>query len=70
MINEIFTGENNEDTLEVFKEKSDRKKQKTDEQPDTTHMPDLESEESTAQRRSQSGQGLNRLLDYQLLQLN
>ena len=31
MINEIFTGENNEDTLEVFKEKSDRKKQKTDE---------------------------------------
>ena len=30
-------------------------------------MPDLESEESTAQRRSQSGQGLNRLLDYQLL---
>ena len=31
MINEIFTGENNEDTLEVFEEKSDRKKQKTDE---------------------------------------
>ena len=31
---------------------------KTDEQSDTTDMPDLESEESAAQRRNQRGQGL------------
>ena len=28
-----------------------------DEQPDTTDMPDLESEESAEQRRNQKGQG-------------
>ena len=52
--NEIFTGEiesvkaNNEGTLEVFKKKSDREK-KSDEQPDTTHMPKLEGDESAEQ---------------------
>ena len=40
MVNEIFTEEiesvkaNNEGTLEGFKEKSDREKQESDEQPD------------------------------------
>ena len=54
MANEIFTGEiesvkaNNEGTLEVFKKKSDREK-KSDEQPDTTHMPKLEGDESAEQ---------------------
>ena len=52
--NEIFTGEiesvkaNSEGTLEVFKKKSDREK-KSDEQPDTTHMPKLEGDESAEQ---------------------
>ena len=32
--------------------------QQSDKQPDTTDMPDLESEESAAQRRNQPGRGL------------
>ena len=32
---------------------------RTDEQPDTTNMPELESEEPTEQRRNQQGKGLN-----------
>ena len=50
MVNEIFTGEsesvevNKEDNLEVFKEKSDKEKQESDEQLDTRDMPELESE--------------------------
>ena len=57
MVDEIFTGEiksvkaNNKGILEVFKEKSDREKQESDEKPDTTDMPELEGE--------QSGQGSN-----------
>ena len=45
--------------LSLFKEiiKPNDKK-KTDEQPDTTNMPDLESEEPTEQRRNQQGKGL------------
>ena len=31
---------------------------KTDEQPDTKNMPELESEESAKQRRNQQGKGL------------
>ena len=65
MVDEIFTGEiksaksNNEDTLEVFKEKTGRKKQDSDEKPDTTDMPELECE--------QSGQGLKMLTPDQML---
>ena len=33
-------------------------KKKPDEQPDTTNMPELESEEPTEQRRNQQGKGL------------
>ena len=40
---------------------------KCDEQPDTTDMPDLKSEESAAQRRNQLGQGLNILTLNQML---
>ena len=45
--------------LSLFKEiiKPNDKK-KTDEQPDTTNMPELESEEPTEQRRNQQGKGL------------
>ena len=55
MVNEIFAGEiksvkaNNEGTLEVFEEKSDREKQESDEQLDTTGMSELESEKSAEQ---------------------
>ena len=48
-------------------EKSDIIKQKFDKQPGTTDMPDLESEESAAQRRNQRGQGLNILTPNQML---
>ena len=59
MVNEIFTGEsesvevNKEDNLEVFKEKSDKEKQESDEQLDTRDMPELESDESAVERRNQ-----------------
>ena len=41
--------------------------QQSDKQPDTTDMPDLESEESAAQRRNQQGQGLKRLTPNQMI---
>ena len=40
---------------------------KTDEQPDTTNMPELESEESAEQRTNQPGKGLNILTQNQML---
>ena len=62
VVNEIFTGEsesvrvNNEGNFEIFKEKLNTEKQESDEQPDITNMPELESEESAAERRNQPGQ--------------
>ena len=38
-----------------------------DEQPDTTDMPELESEESVKQRRNQQGKGLKILTPNQML---
>ena len=61
MANEVFTGEsesaevNKEGIIEVFKEKSNKEKQQSDEEPDTTDMSDLESEESAAERRIKKG---------------
>ena len=58
MANKIFTGEiesveaNNERNLEVFKEKSDKEKQESKKQLDSRDMPELESEESAAERRN------------------
>ena len=66
MADEIFTGINNfvekndEGSLETFKKESD-------EQPDTTDMPNLESENSAAQRRNQRGKGLKILTPNQML---
>ena len=40
---------------------------KTDEQPDTTNIPELESEESAEQRRNQPGKGLKILTPNQML---
>ena len=57
MVNGIFTRNiksveaNNDGILEVFEEKSDRSKQESDEQPDTTNMSELESEESAEQNK-------------------
>ena len=42
---------------------------KSDKQPDTTDMPELESEESAAQRRNQRGQGLKILTSNQMLSI-
>ena len=70
---EIFTGEsmsvrvNEKGDFEIFKEKSDKEKQETDEQPDTTDMSELESEESAAQRKNQPGKGLKVLTPDQML---
>ena len=57
IVNGIFTRNiksveaNNDGILEVFEEKSDRSKQESDEQPDTTNMSELESEESAEQNK-------------------
>ena len=73
MVNEIFTRKsesvevNEKGDLEIFKEKSDTGKQKSDKQPDTTDMPELESEESAAERRNQQGKGLEILTPDQML---
>ena len=70
MVNEIFNGElkrykllddgykplrSKSNQKKKLKKKSDIAERKSDEQPDTTDMPHLESEESAAQRRNQSG---------------
>ena len=41
--------------------------EETDEQPDTTYMPELESEEFAEQRRNQQGKGLKILTPNQML---
>ena len=73
MVDEIFTGNiqsvevNNEGVFELFKEKSDQEKQESDEQPYTTNIPDLETEESAVERRNQQGQVLKILTSDQML---
>ena len=68
----IFTGKiksikaNNKGLPEMFEEKSDRKNQKSDEQPDNTGTPKLESDESAAERRNQQGKGLKLLTPDQM----
>ena len=42
-------------------------KTKSNKQPDTTDMPELESEESAAKRKNQQGQGLKILTPDQML---
>ena len=46
--NKFLTYENDEGSLEIFTKKSDK-------QPDTADIPDLESEKSAAQRKNQQG---------------
>ena len=67
-VNETFNGEikiaevNKEGSFEIFEEK-----QKSGEEPDATDMPELESEESAAERRNKSGRGLKILTPGQML---
>ena len=73
MVNEIFTEEidgvevNKEGNFEFFKENSDKEKQESDEQLDTTDMPELEDEESATERRNQQGQRLEILTPDQMV---
>ena len=47
--------------------KTDHEDNEDTEQPETTVMPDLETEESDAQKRTQKGQGLKILTPQQML---
>ena len=58
---------NKEGNIEIFKEKSNKEKQKSDEEPDTTDMPELESEEPAAEIRNKLGKGLKILTPDQML---
>ena len=53
--------------LPLLKEIMKPNDKRTDEQPDTTNMPELESEESTEQRRNQQGKALKLLTPSQML---
>ena len=53
--------------LLLLKKISKPKDKKTDKQPDTTNMPELESEESAEQRKNQQGRGLKILTPNQML---
>ena len=52
---------------ESIAETTEFRNQKSDEQPDTADMPDLESEESAPQRRNQQGKGLKIVTPNQML---
>ena len=64
-LQEIFMGSKVDE--EVDDEVDDETDGETDEQPDTTDMPELESEKSAAQRREHEGQGLKILTPEQML---
>ena len=53
--------------LSLLKEIIEPNDKKTDEQADTTNMPELKSEESPEQRRNQKGKGLKILTPIQVL---
>ena len=55
------------DGFQVEKDADEEKDGETDEQPDTTDMSELESEESSKQKRNQQGQGLKILTPSQML---
>ena len=68
MVDAIFIGKSksvgvdNEGSFEIFEEK-----QESDEEPVTTDMPELESEESAAERRNQPGKGRKILTPAEML---
>ena len=59
--------DNMENILSLSTEISKSKDKKADEQPDNTHMPELESDESEEQNRKQKGVGLKTLTSSQML---
>ena len=78
-LNKLKPAESREKILPIFRqleetfmgskaeeEVDDEVDDETDEQPDTTYMPELESEESVALRREQEGQGLKILTPQQM----
>ena len=73
MVDKVFTGiskafeENNEGKLEFFEKKSDIERKESDEQPDTTDVPELESEKPAAKRRNQERHRLKILTPDQML---
>ena len=54
----------------INREESDTVRQQSDEQPDTTDMSDLESEEPAAQRKNQQGKVLKILTPNQMLKID
>ena len=58
---------NKEDDFEIFKEKSDKEKQESDEQLGTRDLAELESKESAVEKRNQQGQGLKILTPDRML---
>ena len=77
LVDEIFTGESKQYKIvdgkyELFESRPNQKESDTvtqqwKEQPDTTDMSDLESEESAAQRKRQPGRGLKILTPNKML---
>ena len=73
MVDKVFTGisklfeENNEGKLEFFEKKSDIERKESDEQPDTTDMPEWESKKPAAKRRNQERHRLKILTPDQIL---
>ena len=73
MTDEIFTGIRRQykefnNKYVLFRTKIDEKESGiTTQQPDTTDMPDLKTEESAAQRRNQQGKGSKILKPNQML---
>ena len=55
------------DGFQVEKETDEETDEDTDEEMDTTIMPELESEESAAERRNQQGKGVKILTTNQML---
>ena len=68
-LQEIFMGSkaDDEEDDEIDNEVDDEVDDETDEQPDTTDMPELESDESAAQRTEHEGKGLKILTPKQML---
>ena len=63
----FFMAPKAEDKVDDETKDNETKDDETDEQPDTTDMPELESEESAEQRREQEGKGLEILTPEQML---
>ena len=66
-LQKIFKGSKTEDNIIDEDDEDEEDNEPANKQPDTTDMPDLETEESAAQRRKQEAQGLKILTPNQML---